>query len=83
MQTACVPGTSGSNGIKRSAASAQLSDTHAHSLQATTTNTNLNSGKMNNNLSFNNSISPPPPEKRSYIVVESPLKLDTIESAVN
>jgi hypothetical protein len=85
MHPAAVPCTG--NGIKRTAASALLSESTA----ASTTVNNNNNNNSNNNLgtSHDNSShghesesSPPPPEKRSFIVIESPIKLDTISSAV-
>lgn len=74
MQSAAVPCTSNSNGIKRTAANALLSDS---SQTGSSNNSDINS-RMNQS-----SDSPPPPEKRSFIVVESPLKLETIASAVS
>lgn len=75
--SAAVPCTS--NGIKRSATNALLSDT-----SSTSGGSGLNSSEyFNLNKSTSSqSISPPPPEKRSFIVIESPLKLETIASAV-
>jgi hypothetical protein len=61
------------NGIKRSAASL---DSEQQQQQA---GANDGSTSMLND----SESSPPPPEKRSFIVVESPLKLGTISSAVS
>jgi hypothetical protein len=62
------------NGIKRSAASL---DSEQHQT-GNSNNTDGSTSMLNDPES-----SPPPPEKRSFIVVESPLKLGTISSAVN
>lgn len=70
MQSAAVPCTG--NGIKRTAASALSS---SPSPTSSTSN-------QNDSHSHTQSESPPPPEKRSFIVVESPIKLETISSAV-
>lgn len=76
MQSAAVPCTS--NGMKRTAANALLTESES----------DVNSYKQHNDYkttdkdNSSQAISPPPPEKRSFIVVESPLKLDTIDSAV-
>jgi hypothetical protein len=76
MQSAAVPSTS--NGIKRTAASALLNES------GTNNGSNSNDGnESHTSLSNSQSISPPPPEKRSFIVVDTPIKLDTIDSAVN
>lgn len=77
MQSAAVPCTS--IGMKRTAASALLTDTSGAS-----SNSSQHS-KYDQHTGMDQksqSISPPPPEKRSFIVIESPLKLDTIDSAV-
>ena len=68
MQSTAVPCTS--NGIKLTAANALLSDSSQKN-------------DYSSNKSNSQSVSPPPPEKRSFIVIESPLKLETIASAVN
>jgi len=76
MQPAAVPCTS--NGMKRTAASAL--DSGASSTNTSQSNKyDQHTGHMDQK---SQSISPPPPEKRSFIVIESPLKLDTIDSAV-
>lgn len=76
MQSAAVPCTS--NGMKRTAANALLTESES--------DVNLikqhNDYKTTDTDNSSHAISPPPPEKRSFIVVESPLKLDTIDSAV-
>ncbi len=72
MQSAAVPCTS--NGMKRTAANALLTESE--------TDTNPVKHQHNDYKSETDATSPPPPEKRSFIVVESPLKLDTIDSAV-
>lgn len=69
MQSAAVPCTG--NGIKRTAANALSSPSPTSS-----------SSSHQNELSHQQSDSPPPPEKRSFIVVESPIKLETISSSV-
>lgn len=76
MQSAAVPCTG--NGIKRTAASALLSDSSSNS---SSTGGSNDGGTCSHTQS--NAESPPPPEKRSFIVVESPIKLDTISSAVS
>ncbi len=75
MQSAAVPCTSNSNGIKRTAASALLTE-------STTSQQSNNESDLTRRMN-QSSDSPPPPEKRSFIVVESPLKLETIASAVS
>ena len=60
------------NGVKRSAASLD-SDQPAQQQQHQQSMVDKTESEM----------SPPPPEKRSFIVVESPLKLGTISSAVS
>ncbi|RNA44393.1 E3 ubiquitin- ligase Bre1 isoform X2 [Brachionus plicatilis] len=66
MHSAAVPCPG--NGIKRTAANALSSPSP----------TSSSSSHQNEHQQ---SISPPPPEKRSFIVVESPIKLDTISSS--
>ena len=73
MQSAAVPCTS--NGIKRTAANALDS--------SSSVNNETTKSETNNHRNKTCSESPPPPEKRSFIVIESPLKLETIASAVN
>ena len=76
QSAAAVPCTSSSNGIKRTAANASFSDQQASSATQSLDQNNANS-------SSTASDSPPPPNKRQFIVVESPLKLETIASSVS
>jgi hypothetical protein len=75
--SAAVPCTS--NGIKRTAANAHLSDSSGANSGSAHSADNHHKSMSHSN---SQSISPPPPEKRSFIVIESPLKLETIASAV-
>lgn len=83
MQSAAVPCTS--NGIKRTAANALDSNSSSStSCSSETSSKAENTNHRARNAAFKpNEESPPPPEKRSFIVIESPLKLETIASAVS
>lgn len=76
MHSGAVSNTS--NSMKRTAAAALYNETGTHSQG----NKYNSSDGHSSSDTKNQSLSPSPPEKRSFIVVESPLKLDTIDSAV-
>ena len=81
MQSGAVSNTS--NSMKRTAAAALYNESGTHSNNYSHGNKYNSSDGHSSNDTKNQSLSPSPPEKRSFIVVESPLKLDTIDSAVN
>lgn len=76
MQSATTVACSG-NGIKRTASSA-LADAPSPSSSGGGTGAGTSSNVM---MMKEEADSPPPPEKRSFIVIESPIKLETVSSA--
>ena len=88
MQPTVPPSTS--NGIKRSTLnSANLTEiqTNSTATAGSSSNVSLNDlpqdGQILNSNEYENQSDSPTPEKRSYIVLDPALKLDTIASAVS